>query len=107
MEILSGTTFWILWWIFVFLVVFNFVPTVIAVIQRHPERRLIAGLNIVSLFSFALWLGLMAWVLGGKRDDSAINRFVSNRQNRRLVIASTIGMVMLGFSSTLYGLDLI
>jgi len=33
----------------------NFVPTLIAFARRHPERRLIGELNILSILSFLLW----------------------------------------------------
>lgn len=103
---ISDMQFWILWSIFVFLVVFNFLPTCVAFVSRHPERWLLAWLNIVSLFSFILWIALMVWAAGGKRDDSVINRFVGNRQNRRFLAMGTVGLVAFGVGSTLYGFNL-
>jgi hypothetical protein len=98
---LSNAQFWVLWTVFVFLVVFNFLPSAIALVDRHPERRMIAMLNVVSLFSFALWLALIVWAIGGKRDDSVINRFVANPQNRRLVHLGVAGFVAFSFGATL------
>ncbi len=104
---ISGTAFWVAWWIFVFLVVFNFLPAVIAYAQRHPRRHTLAALNVVSLFSFALWLVLMAWAVGGRRDDSRVAMFLSKRQNQ-LMLGVSIGlMVVFSFGTTLYSLDLI
>lgn len=103
---LSDAQFWTLWTIFVFLVVFNFLPSVIAFVDRHPERRMLAMLNVVSLFSFALWIALIVWAVGGKRDDSVINRFVANPRNRRLVQLGVAGFVAFSFGSTLGGLGI-
>lgn len=104
---ISGTAFWVLWWIFVFLVVFNFLPTVIAYAQMHPRRSRLAALNVVSLFSFALWVVLMAWAIGGRKDDSRVAMFLGKRQNQ-LMLGVSIGlMAVFSFGSTLYGLDLI
>jgi uncharacterized membrane protein len=103
----SVTSFWILWTIFVFLVVFHFFPTCVAFVSRHPERRSLAMLNILSLFSFALWLALMVWAVGGQRDDSTINRFMGNRQHRRWIQLGAAGIAAFSFGSTLGGLNIV
>ena len=104
---ISGTTFYVLWWIFVFLVGGNFIPTAIAYAQAHPRRGKLAALNVISLFSFALWVVLMAWAVGGGADDSRVTRFLANRQNRRMLGASIVAMFVLSFGSTLYTMNLI
>ncbi len=104
---ISGTAFWVLWWGFVFLVVFNFLPTAIAYAQGHPRRNRLAALNIVSLFSFALWLVLMAWAIGGRSDDSRVAMFLAKPANQLMLGTSIALMAVFSFGSTLYGLDLI
>lgn len=98
--------FWVVWGIFVFLVVFNFLPAVIAVVDRHPERGTIALLSVVSLFSFALWLALMYWVVRGTRDDELINRFLGNGYNRRFVQFGVAALLAFGVGSALGGLGI-
>nr|WP_310524394.1 superinfection immunity protein [Polymorphobacter sp.] len=104
---ITPTQFWILWDIFVFLILMNFVPTCIAYLTHHPDRQLLGSLNIVSLFSFVLWLALMAWALGGRRSDSRISRFLADKTRRAVFVLGTLGFVAISFGSTLYGLDLI
>ncbi|MFZ4688269.1 MAG: superinfection immunity protein [Polymorphobacter sp.] len=98
---MNDMTFWILWTVFVFLVVFNFLPAVIAYVDRHPERRTLAMLNVASLFSFALWIALMVWATRGKRDDSVINRFMNSGRNRKFVQLTLAGIMAFSFGSTL------
>ena len=82
--------------------VFNFVPTLIAFVRRHPERRLIGQLNIVSILSFLLWAALLAWALGGKRNDSVINRFIGQPGQRGRLVAILATLVGLGVATTAY-----
>lgn len=82
----------------------NFIPTIIAYARQHPERQLIGRLNILSVFSFLLWFALMAWAIGGQRNDSIINRFVANTQNRGRLIAIVVGLVSIGIATTAYAL---
>lgn len=84
--------------------VLNFIPAIIAHARNHPEKRLIGRLNILSLFSFALWLALILWVFGGARDDSVINRFVGNTENRGRLIAMVVALFGLGIATTAYAL---
>jgi nicotinamide riboside transporter PnuC len=84
--------------------IFNFLPGMIAFARSHPEKRLIGQLNILSLFSFLLWFALLVWAIGGKRDDSVINRFVANSENRGRLIAIIIGLVSIGIATTAYAL---
>lgn len=103
MQVLAWQ-FWTLWTIFVFLVVFNFLPMIIAVVDRHPERTTIAILNVISLFSFALWMALMYWVVRGTRDDELINRFLNKGYNRKIVQYGVGCLLAFGFGSALGGL---
>ena len=84
--------------------VFNFIPAIIAFARRHPERRLIAGLNPLSLLSFLLWFALLAWAVGGKRDDGVIGRFVGSEGNRKPLVALVAILVGIGVSATAYAL---
>ena len=84
--------------------VFNLVPTIIAFARTHPERRLIAGLNPLSLFSFLLWFALLAWAIGGQRNDSVIGRFVGDKDNRGRLFALVAVLVGIGVSTTAYAL---
>ena len=84
--------------------IFNFLPSLIAFARSHPEKRLIGKLNILSLFSFLLWFALLVWAVGGQRDDSVINRFVANTENRGRLIAIVVGLVGLGIATTAYAL---
>jgi hypothetical protein len=97
---------WTLWTIFVFLVVFNFLPAAIAWVDGHPERHTIGLLSVISLFSFALWVALMYWVVRGTRDDELINRFLRNGNNRRYVQLGVAGMLAFGFGSALGGMGI-
>jgi uncharacterized membrane protein len=93
--------------IFIFLVVFNFLPTCVAFVDRHPERRLLAGLNILALFSFALWLALMAWAVGGRRPDSMIGRWMADPRARRVVVCVAAGFAAFSLGGTLGGLGVV
>ena len=106
-AMITSMQFWILWDIFVFLILMNFVPTCIAYVSQHPERHLLASLNIVSLFSFVLWLALMGWAMGGRKADSRISRFLADPMRRRLFITGVLGFAAMSFGATLHGLDLI
>jgi uncharacterized membrane protein len=104
---ITPTQFWILWDIFILLIILNFVPTCIAYLSHHPDKHLLASLNIVSLFSFVLWIGLMGWAMGGRQTDSKWSRFLADRHKRRLFVGAVLAFVSVSFGSTLYGLDLI
>ncbi len=82
----------------------NFLPTAIAFARRHPERALLARINILSILSFLLWLALMAWAVGGARNDAVINRFVNNRAQRPLLIGLLVLLVGGGLAVTLASL---
>lgn len=92
--------------IFIFLCVFNFLPACIGYVNRHPDRHLLAALNVVSLFSFALWIGLMAWAVSGNSSHPMVQRFVGSPQRRRRLVASVSALVLAGFASTALSLNL-
>ena len=77
----------------ILVLIVNFLPSMIAYARRHPERALIAKLNIVSILSSLLWLALMVWVLGGARNDAVINRFIHSKAQRPLLIGLLVGLV--------------
>lgn len=91
---------------FIFLCVFNFLPACIAYVNRHPDRHLLAALNVVSLFSFALWIALMAWAVSGSSSHPLIQRFVGSPQKRRRLVASVSALVIAGFATTAFSLNL-
>ena len=99
--------FWTLWTVLVFLVVFNFLPAVVAQVDRHPERDTITMLSVFSLFSFALWLALMFWTVRGTRDDAVINRFLGKSYNRQFVQFGIAGILAFGMVSALGVMDLV
>jgi uncharacterized membrane protein len=101
-----GWQVWTLWTIFVFLVVFNFLPVAIAWVDGHPERGTIGLLSFISLFSFALWVALMYWAVRGTRDDELINRFLGNGNNRRYIQLGVGAMMAFGFGSALGGMGI-
>ena len=92
--------------IFIFLCVFNFLPACVAYVNGHPDRHLLAALNVVSLFSFALWVALMAWAASGTSTHPLIQRFVGSPQRRRRLVASVSALVLAGFATTAYSLNL-
>lgn len=92
--------------VFIFLCVFNFLPACVAYVNRHPDRHLLAALNVVSLFSFALWIALMAWAASGTSSHPIIQRFVGSPQRRRRLVASVSALVLAGFATTAYSLNL-
>lgn len=83
----------------------NFLPTMLAFARRHPERRLIGQINILSLFSFLLWFALFAWAAGGARDDSVIARFVGQPGQRQRLVALVVVLVGAGVATTAYALS--
>jgi hypothetical protein len=92
--------------IFIFLCVFNFLPACVAYVNRHPDRHLLAALNVISLFSFALWIALMARAASGTSSHPMIQRFVGSPQRRRRLVASVSALVLAGFATTAVSLNL-
>jgi len=76
-------------------------PAFIALVKRHPERRLIYQLTPLTLLSFTLWAVLLAWAFTGNRDDAIISRWVMKlRANNRLPLAITL-LVLAGLAGSL------
>ena len=84
--------------------VLNFIPTFIAFARQHPERVLLAKLNVLSFLSFLLWFALLGWAVGGARNDSVIGRFVGDTNNRRKLAAIVGVLVLAGVGSAAYAL---
>jgi len=83
------------------LAAFIALPAIVALVRQHPERRLIYKLTPLTLFSFLLWLGLVAWALTGKRNDAVISRYVSKlRDNNRLPLVIAL-LVVFGLAAGL------
>ena len=80
----------------------NFIPTLIAFARRHPDRVLLAKLNVLSLLSFLRWFALLVWAVGGARNDSVIGRFVGDTGNRGKLAAIVGVPVLIGGGITAY-----
>lgn len=79
-------------------------PAVIALVRKHPERRLIYKLSPLALLSFVLWFFLLAWACTGTRNDAVISRYVMKlRDNRHLPLAIA-SLVVLGLIGSLAAL---
>lgn len=91
-------------WIFIFLCVFNFLPAAVAYVDRHPDRHLLAALNVLALFSFALWVALMAWARAGNSEHALVRRFVGSPQDRRRLFASVFALLLAGSAGTAWAL---
>ncbi|GGI69136.1 hypothetical protein GCM10007973_02770 [Polymorphobacter multimanifer] len=89
-----GTLDWtLIAWVTLGVLIFNFIPSVIAFARRHPDRRMLARLNILSLLSLLLWAALLVWAVGGKKNDSVISRFVHAERNKPLLIGLVVLLV--------------
>ena len=86
-------------------VTFNFIPTIIAWSRRHPDRKLIGQLNILSMVSFLLWFALLVWAVGGTRDDAVISRFVGRQGQRGRLVALVTVLVGAGIMTTAYAMS--
>jgi hypothetical protein len=61
----------------------------------------------VSLFSFALWIGLMAWAATGRSDHPMIQKFVGNPHQRGRLFATVGGLLFAGVAMSAWSLNLI
>ncbi|MGB7409092.1 MAG: hypothetical protein WA908_11345 [Pontixanthobacter sp.] len=96
---------WLLAAVLTGLILFMAVPGIIALIRRHPERRLIYKLCPLTFLSFLLWFALIAWAWTGNMTDSIINRYVARlRENNRLPIIIA-GLVVLGIAGSLIAMQ--
>ncbi len=78
---------------------FTLLPAMIAQARRHPDRATIWKLSPGGLFSFMLWFALMAWAVGGKRDDSVIGRYAHRLQSSGWLLPIALVLVVLGAGS--------
>ncbi|PHI95241.1 hypothetical protein BG621_07360 [Parasaccharibacter apium] len=51
-----------------------FLPSVIALIRRHPQRWILVGLNVLSGWTGLGWIGLLLWSLWPREELLAVNR---------------------------------
>ncbi len=65
----------------------DFLPTMIAFARQHPERVLLATLNILSLLWFLLWFALLV-------------RAVGDTANRRRLAAGVGALALVGIGGT-------
>ncbi len=77
--------------IFIFLCVFNFLPACVAYVNRHPDRHLLAALNVVSLFSFALETDAATEALLQRINDDGRIYLTQTRVDGRFAIRMTVG----------------
>lgn len=75
-------------------------PALIAMIRQHPEKRLIAKLSPLTLFSFILWFALIAWAWTGKEDDAVISRYVAKLRANNMLPWLIVGLIALGLIGT-------
>ncbi|MFN7399681.1 MAG: superinfection immunity protein [Sandaracinobacter sp.] len=84
--------------------VINFVPSVLAFARRHPDRRLIASLNLLSLVSFLLWFALVSWAALGRRDNSVLDRYMADPTGKRRALVGLLVIFLVGAALTYFGL---
>ncbi|OAN65938.1 hypothetical protein [Sphingomonas sp. TDK1] len=83
------------------LALFLALPALVAWFRKHPERGLIYKLAPLAVFSFLLWLVLVAWAWTGKRNDAVLSRYVAKlRENKRLPLVIAL-LVVLGVAGSL------
>lgn len=81
-------------------------PALIALVRRHPERRLIYKLSPLSTFSFILWGALIVWAASDQRNDGIVSKYVERlRANNRLpwVIVALLALGVVGSLVTFLG----
>jgi hypothetical protein len=81
--------------------VFMAVPMAIAALRRHPERRLIYKLAPLALFSFLLWLALIAWASSRQHDDALIQKYVNKLREGKLLPLVIVVLVVIGAAGSL------
>lgn len=90
-----------------FAIAVNFLPSAVAFGRGHPDRKLLAQLNVLSLLSFLLWLALLVWAAGGTRNDVVINRFVHSKAARPLLVGLIVVLVGGGIAATALAVGLV
>ena len=81
------------------LLVFCAVPVIIAFARGHADKRTIAKLSPLAIFSFALWFALIVWAATDKRDDSIVSRWIERAKDRNMgpwIVGGLVAFGMLG-----------
>lgn len=76
------------------------VPVGIAYARRHPERRTIAALTPGAFLSFILWAALLAWAVGGQRNDSVIGKYADRLKSSGWLVPLALALVAGGIGIT-------
>ena len=84
------------------ILVLALLPAIIAFTTRHPERRTIAALAPGGILSLILWAALMAWAIGGKRNDSVIGRYADRLKGSGLLLPAAIALVAAGLATAFF-----
>lgn len=63
-------------------IVLTFVPTVVALIRRHPDLRLIFILNLLFFWTWTAWVGLLGWAIWGIPSNAIQQRIERFRAKR-------------------------
>lgn len=82
-------------------VVFVFLPGIVAVVRRDKDKYVILGTNLVFFWSFAVWAALMVWAFTGKADQSLLER-LSRSPNGRTVALVTGGILIVGLGAAMF-----
>lgn len=102
---MSAETKWLLYGaVALGVIALNFLPSIVAYGRGHPDRKLLAQFNILSLLSFLLWFALLVWAAGGARNDDVIGRFVHSKAARPLLIGLIAVLVGGGIAATAFSL---
>jgi uncharacterized membrane protein YpjA len=86
--------------VFALVTLILFVPALIAVARRHPDRKLIGRLSPLTLVSFVLWAALLVWAVSDQRDDAVISRYVARLRGSRHFSMAIGFLVMAGAAGT-------
>jgi hypothetical protein len=82
------------------LLLFTALPAIIALVRRHPGRKLIAQLTPFTLVSLLLWIALLVWAVSDKRDDATISRYVARLRGSWRLPAAIGVLVVIGLVGT-------
>jgi hypothetical protein len=86
------------------LLLFLALPAIIALVRRHPGRKLIAQLTPLTLVSFLLWIALLVWAVSDKRDDATLSKYVAWLRGSWRLPAAIGVLVLLGLAGTVIAL---
>lgn len=78
------------------LLIFLVLPAIIALVRRHPGRKLIVQLTPLTLVSFLLWVALLVWAVSDKRNDAVLSRYVTRLRGSWRFPAAIGVLVLLG-----------